>query len=271
MSKLWDRMLLVPTVVRLASRAPRDPHTAWDRYWNGIHTTGGAGDVLWDSGSAAEREQYRDLIVDHFDPALPVIDVGCGNGTHTRWLAEIFPRVIGIDVSTGAVARAAEEAKDVHNAEFLVLNAANRTAGEFLFDHLGPANVFVRGVFHVLKPDKQTAMAANMRTVIGGKGRAFIAETNFPGNSLDYLAELGATRESMPRQLQRALENLPRPGRFGARERHAVFPDAEWLLIDDGPLSIEVVSMKSESVPQRVPGYFALLAGIQKTAEEARA
>lgn len=265
MSTLWDRMLLVPTVVRLTSRAPKDPNTAWDRYWMGIHTTGGAGDVLWDSGSAAEREQYRDLIVAHFDPTLPVVDVGCGNGTHTRWLAEIFPRVMGIDVSAGAVARAAGEAEDIPNAEFMVLDAADRAAGELLLGRLGPANVFVRGVFHVLKPDKQAALAANIRTVVGGKGRAFIAETNFPGNSLEYLAELGATRGSMPRQLQRALENLPRPGRFGAHERHAVFPDADWQLIDDGPVSIEVVPMKSKSVPQRVPGYFALMAGIQET------
>lgn len=264
MSTLWDRMLLVPTVVRLASRAPKDPNTAWDRYWNGIHTTGGAGDVLWDSGSAAERGQYKDLIVAHFDPTLPVIDVGCGNGTHTRWLAELFPRVMGIDVSAGAVARAAREAEDIHNAEFMVLDAADRAAGELLFGRLGPANVFVRGVFHVLKPDKQAAMAANIRTVVGSKGRAFIAETNFPGNSLEYLAELGATRGSMPRQLQRALENLPRPGRFGAQERHAAFPDADWQLIDDGPVSIEVVPMKSQAVPQRVPGYFALMAGIQE-------
>lgn len=269
MVKLWDRMLLLPTVVRLASRAAKDPNTAWERYWNGIQATGPAGDVLWDSGSAAERDQYRDLVTAHFDPALPVVDVGCGNGTHTRWLAEIFPRVVGIDVSTGAVARAAEEAKDVHNAEFIVLNAADGAAGELLFDRLGPANVFVRGVFHVLKPDQQTALAATIRMVIGTKGRAFIAETNFPGSSLDYLAELGATRGSVPRQLQKALENLPRPGRFGARERQAVFPDADWQLLDDGPLSIEVVPMTSEAVPQRVPGYFALMAGARKDADEA--
>lgn len=268
MLKLWDRMLLVPTVVRLASRAARDPNTAWERYWNGIQATGPAGDVLWDSGSAAERDQYRDLVTAHFDPALPVVDVGCGNGTHTRWLAEIFPKVIGIDVSAGAVARAAEEAKDIHNAEFIALDAADGAAGELLFGRLGPANVFVRGVFHVLKPDTQAALAVTIRTVIGNRGRAFIAETNFPGNSLDYLAELGATRGSMPRQLQRALENLPRPGRFGARERQAVFPDADWQLIDDGPLSIEVVPMTSGDVPQRVPGYFALLAGTQESAED---
>lgn len=264
MAKLWDRMRLIPTVVRLASRAPRDPHAAWDKYWKGIDTTGRAGDVLWDADSAAERGQYADLIRAHFDPALPVVDVGCGNGTYTRWLAGLFPRVIGIDVSAGAIDRAAAESENVPNAEFMVLDAADTGTGGLGLERLGPANVFVRGVFHVLKPDKQAAMVENLRTAVGDKGRIFLAETNFPGNSLDYLAELGATRENVPRQLRRALENLPRPGRFGARERHALFPDADWQLIEDGPISIEVVPMRSENARQSVPGYFALMAGTGK-------
>ncbi len=261
MSKLWDRIRLVPTVVRLASRAPRDPHAAWERYWTGIRATGQAGDVLWDAGSPAEREQYTELVLAHFDPALPVIDVGCGNGTYSRWLAALFPQVLGIDVAAAAVARAARETRDVPNAGFMVLDATEAGAGDRLLAQLGPANVFVRGVFHVLKPDKQAALAANLRTVVGATGRAFLAETNFPGNSLDYLADLGATSAHIPEQLQRALENLPRPGRFGARQRHNAFPRADWHVIADGPVDIDVVPMNPAGRPQRVPGYFALMAG----------
>ena len=263
MSTLWDQMLLVPSVVRLASRAPRNPDAAWEGYWRGIRTTGRSGDVLWDSDSLAERTQYSDAVVAHFDPALPVVDVGCGNGTHTRWLASLFPRVLGIDVSKGAVEMASREAEGIQNADFIVLDAAGARAGELLLERLGPANVFVRGVFHVLKPDKQAAMAANLRTVIGNRGRVLLAETNFRGNSLGYLAELGATRQSMPLQLQRALENLPRPGHFGARERRSVFSDSEWQLIADGPVDIEVVPLNASGLSQWVPGYYALLSGAE--------
>lgn len=260
MPKLWEQMLLVPTVVRLTSRVPRDPAAAWDGYWRGIHTTGRSGDVLWDSGSQTEHAQYSDAVLAHFDPALPVIDVGCGNGTNTRWLAGLFPRVIGIDVSTGAVELARREAEGVPNVDFMVMDAAGVGAGEHLLEQTGPANVFVRGVFHVLKPDKQSSLAANLRTVIGRSGRVFLAETNFQGNSLAYLQQLGATPRKIPRQLQSALENLPRPGRFGAQERHSIFPDTDWQLIADGPVNIEVVPMKSTDLSQQVPGYFALLA-----------
>lgn len=260
-------MLLVPTVVRLASRAPRNPDAAWEGYWRGIRTTGRSGDVLWDSGSPTERAQLSKAVVAHFDPALPVIDVGCGNGTQTRWLAGLFPTVLGIDVSAGAVERARREAEGIPNAHFMVMDAAGAGAGESLLERLGPANVFVRGVFHVLKADKQASLAGNLRTVVGSSGRVFLAETNFRGSSLAYLEQLGATRRSMPRQLQRALENLPRPGRFGARERHSIFPDSDWQLITDGPVNIEVVPMSSPDHSQQVPGYFAILAGADDSAQ----
>ncbi|MEZ2390232.1 class I SAM-dependent methyltransferase [bacterium RCC_150] len=263
MSKLWDRMLLVPTVVRLASRAPRNPDAAWEGYWRGIRATGRSGEVLWDSDSPAERAQYSQAIAAHFDPALPVVDVGCGNGTHTRWLAGLFPKVLGIDVSKEAIERAGREADSVQNADFMVLDAAGPGAGELLLERLGPANVFVRGVFHVLKPGKQAALAANLRTVTGNRGRVLLVETNFRGSSLGYLAELGATRHRMPLQLKRALENLPRPGHFGPKERRSMFPDSDWTLIADGPVNIEVVPMNANGLSQWVPGYYALLSGAE--------
>ncbi|WP_423185129.1 class I SAM-dependent methyltransferase [Arthrobacter sp. NyZ413] len=268
MSKLWDRMLLVPAVVRLASRAPRNRDTAWEGYWQGIRTTGRSGEVLWDADSMAERAQYSDTLAAHFDPDLPVVDVGCGNGSNTRWLAGLFPRALGIDVSTGAIERASKEAEGIHNAGFMVLDASRAGAGELLLERLGPANVFVRGVFHVLKPDKQAAMAANLRTIIGNRGRVLLAETNFRGNSLAYLTELGATPQRMPAQLQRALANLPRPGHFGARERHNAFPASDWKVIADGPVNIEVVPMNPGGLPQWVPGYYALLSGAEGSGTE---
>lgn len=42
----------------------------------------------------------------HADPALPVVDVGCGNGRFTRALAA---RSVGTDLSANAGARAREE------------------------------------------------------------------------------------------------------------------------------------------------------------------
>jgi 2-polyprenyl-3-methyl-5-hydroxy-6-metoxy-1,4-benzoquinol methylase len=38
-----------------------------------------------------ERGEYLPYISGYLDPALPVVDVGCGNGRYTRWLASRFP------------------------------------------------------------------------------------------------------------------------------------------------------------------------------------
>lgn len=92
----WNRALLVPHLVRLGLRAPRDVSTRWDRYWAGVTATGDGGDVLWDSSSSDEAQRYLDLLGAHADPGLPVVDVGCGNGRFTRALAGRFPRAVGV-------------------------------------------------------------------------------------------------------------------------------------------------------------------------------
>jgi len=253
--------MLVPTVVRLTSHAPKDPLTGWEGYWRGIHSTGRSGEVLWDSGSLTEALQYADAIVAHFDPTLPVIDVGCGNGTYTRWLAKTFPHVTGIDVSQSAVDLAKKESAGLNNIDFLAVDATQIGAGDALLKQMGPSNIFVRGVLHVLKPDKQARLADNLRVLVKSTGRVFLTETNFPGNSLAYMQELGATRQNIAPPLRSALENLPRPGHFGAQERGRAFPSAQWKLITDGPVSIEVVPMNSHDLRQQVPGYFAVLTG----------
>lgn len=254
-------MQLVPSVVRLSSRAPRDPDVAWEGYWRGVRSTGSTGDVLWDSGSQTERSQYTSQLLAHLDPALPVVDVGCGNGTHTRWLAGLFPTVLGVDVSAGAVERARQESRGFENTEYSVLDATAADAGALLLERLGPVNIFVRGVFHVLKPDRQRALAANLHTATGDRGSLFLVETNYRGDSLGYLAELGATRANIPSQLQRALEHLPRPGHFGPQELARSFPAASWKVIADGPVGIEVVPMNRAGNTQDVPGYFAIMTG----------
>ena len=52
----------------------------------------------------------------YLDPALPVVDVGSGNGRYTRWLASRFPAAVGVDVASAAVTRARDESDGTANA-----------------------------------------------------------------------------------------------------------------------------------------------------------
>ncbi|HSU46445.1 MAG TPA: class I SAM-dependent methyltransferase [Arthrobacter sp.] len=254
---------MIPKLVRMSRSAPRDRHQAWDRYWAGITATGPGGEVLWDSGSNHEFEGYQDSLLRHLDPALPVVDTGCGHGSFTRALAGIFPRVIGVDVSPNAVDRARAESAGIRNATFeardmTAKGAAAALAESFDLDADG-ANVFIRGVLHVLDQAHQAAMVENLRILAGSRGTVFMAETNFHGNPVDYVTHLGATPRGIPAPLELAIRGLPMPGHFGPEDRERVFPASAWELLEDGHVAIETNPMTGVPGQDRVPGYFAVV------------
>jgi SAM-dependent methyltransferase len=255
-----SRLLLIPRVARLSARTPKNHLVGWNHYWSSIRRTGVGGDVLWDTGDLDEIDAYLPLLREHLDPSLPMIDVGSGNGRFTRRLAADFPSIMGVDVSPIAVALAQRESVNGPDIEFRVLDLTvpGSTAG--LAGERGPVNVFVRGVFHILSPADRAEMARNLLPLIGEQGRVFLAETNFRGSSLGYLEYLGATPRSIPEPLERAIRDLPRPGHFGAEERSVSFPAADWELLEDGPAVIETIPLRGPTEPERIPGYYAVLA-----------
>jgi SAM-dependent methyltransferase len=255
---LLQKYLLVPKLIRLSWSAPRNRPLAWDRYWAGIARTGAQGEVLWDSGDDHEVLGYREVLQRHLDPGLPVVDIGCGHGSFTRALAEFFPQVVGVDVSAHAVARARSESEGLENVSFLTLDMTAPGAGAGL---VGPtdANVFIRGVLHVLDEADQAALVANLGDLVGSRGTVFLAETNFPGNPVEYVTHLGATLRTIPAPLERAIRGLPMPGRFGPAERSKVMPPDAWVLVEDGSATIEANPMTTSKAASLIPGYFAVV------------
>lgn len=263
------KYLLVPKLVRLSAGAPRDHHIAWDRFWSGVKTTGATGDVLWDSGSDHEMQGYLGRLCLHLDPGLPVVDIGCGNGSFTRQLAWHFPHAVGVDVSDHAVRRARTESAGLTNVSYAVRDMTAPGAGSGLGGELhvlgaggqagAGANVFIRGVLHVLGERDRYALAENVRAITGVNGRVFLAETDFQGNAIDYVSHLGATLRSIPAPLEGAIRGLPMPGRFGPRERGLAFPESQWELIEDGPATIETMPLSNPTRADLIPGYFAVL------------
>lgn len=258
MFTIVDQLRMVPEVARLARLTPRDPVTAWEGYWSRVRTTGTQGEVLWDAEIGAEAEQYAHAVDGFMDHALPVIDVGCGNGRWTRWLADRFPSALGVDVADSAVERAAAESAHLPTVSFRTLDLTAPGAGRLLQEEHGEANVFVRGVFHVLRPRQRKDLGRNLRDIVGSRGRVLLTETNFRGNPLSYMHSLGARPGSIPAPLRRAIGGIPVPGHFGSAERRAAFPDGSWTVLADGPVTIEAVPMSGRT-STGIPGYFAML------------
>ncbi|WP_284975508.1 class I SAM-dependent methyltransferase [Arthrobacter sp. efr-133-TYG-104] len=258
------KYLLVPRLIRLSSSAPKDASTAWDKYWGDVRSTGAGGDVLWDSGSDHELNGYLPILA-QLDPALPVVDVGCGNGSFTRLLARHFPHALGLDYSANAVERARQESAGMTTTSFAVCDMTAPDAAGTVATALeaagwkGEANVFIRGVLHVLDREGRAALAENLRPVIGSRGSVFLAETNFRGTPVDYVSHLGATRNSIPEPLEWAIRGLPMPGHFGAPQRTKAFPAANWDLLSEGEAHIETRPLTNPHSSDVIPGYYAVL------------
>jgi SAM-dependent methyltransferase len=255
-----SKYLLIPKLIWYGARSPRDQGMAWDRFWASIQCTGPDGEVLWDAASADELNGVRARALAHMAMSLPVVDVGCGNGRFSRLLAGSFPQVLGIDVSAHAVRRAEDESGDVDNVMYRVLDASAPDAGKQLFDELGEANVFMRGVLHVLDAEQRKRTAANLRDLIGQRGVVYFAETNYAGDPLDQLVAQGATPTKMPEPLRKCIAaGLKPPRHFGEAQLAALFPPMYWETLDSGPTTMHGVPLTAKDKFESIPGFYAIV------------
>jgi len=260
---VWKRIFIAAHVLRLRRGAPRAANTRWDTFWAGVQATGDGGDVLWDASSPAEAARYLDLLADHADPTLPVVDIGCGNGRFTRALAARFPSAVGVDLSPAAIKRAEAESAGTPGVAFRVVDVTDPGAGALLRADLGAdVNVFVRGVLHVLDVPARRRMARGIGTLVGARGRVLISETNHRGNPLGYLEGLSAGPRGLPAALARAVATgIPAPSAFGEAELDACFPPGEWRrVLVDADAAITTIPLSTPSGHDKIPAFVAVLA-----------
>ncbi|WP_405915692.1 class I SAM-dependent methyltransferase [Streptomyces sp. NBC_00728] len=147
---------------------------AWEGFWR--EAPGEQGGVLWDAEPALTSEVHLALFEPHVAVRdLPLVDLGCGNGTQTRFLADRFPRVVGTDLAPAALDRA-RTADPAGRAGYRLLDAADRTEAEALHEELGDANVYMRGVLHQSEPDDRQPLVDGLATLVGERGRVFLVE-----------------------------------------------------------------------------------------------
>ncbi|OIJ67878.1 class I SAM-dependent methyltransferase [Streptomyces mangrovisoli] len=147
---------------------------AWEGFWREAADEQGA--VFWDAEPALTAVRHLALFEPHLtDPQLPMIDLGCGNGTQTRFLAERFPQVLGADIADSALAHA-RRADPAGQAAYRVLDVVEKAETETLHAELGDANVYMRGVLHQCEPDDRQPLVDGLATLVGARGRAFLVE-----------------------------------------------------------------------------------------------
>lgn len=126
---------------------PRD-RAGWDqRYVDG--------ELPWDSGKPDLH--LRRVIEDYRIKPAKALEIGCGTGTNSIWLAEQGFEMTGLDISKNAVAKAEKKVVAAGvNCNFLV--------GDFLVDQVPDSPfefVYDRGCLHVFDSDEDRSRFAS--------------------------------------------------------------------------------------------------------------
>jgi hypothetical protein len=152
--------------------------------------------------------------------------------------------------------------------EFRVGDAADPATGPALAAELGDANVYVRGVLHVVPPAARPVVARNIAHLLGRRGTLYLCETNAPGDPLDYLLTQGVTPTRMPTMVHRLVAaGISAPSHFGPAELAEYFPRSQWQVLDEGPTHMYGLPVRPGDAAQRIPSYFAVLRTIPEPGE----
>ncbi|MEU2597608.1 class I SAM-dependent methyltransferase [Streptomyces hirsutus] len=187
---------------------------AWEGFWR--EAPGGQGGVFWDAEPALTAARHLALFEPHLsDPGLPMVDLGCGNGTQTRFLADRFPHVVGADLSAAALDHA-RRADPAGRASYRQLDAAEKGEAQDLHAELGDVNVYVRGVLHQCEAGERQPLADGIATLVGDRGRAFLVEPAEAAGAL--LQSLTASPAGPPPKVAAVFRHGIAPGRMADDE-----------------------------------------------------
>ncbi|MER6787709.1 class I SAM-dependent methyltransferase [Streptomyces sp. NPDC000658] len=147
---------------------------AWESFWREAPEEQGG--VFWDADPKVTAALHLALFEPHLaDPELPLVDLGCGNGTQTRYFADRFEQVIGVDLSAAALDHARRADPD-DGAAYRLLDAADKAEAEALHAEVGDANVYMRGVLHQCEPVDRQPLVDGIAALVGRRGRALLVE-----------------------------------------------------------------------------------------------
>jgi SAM-dependent methyltransferase len=173
-----------------------------------------------------------------FGQRLPVVDLRCGDGRQTRFLARHFHTVIGLDVFAAAIERAKAAAHPANvkaaahpaSVTYRVVDARDPDAASALRDRIGDANVYIRGVLHARPPDARRLAVETLARLLGNVD--VVHQRTVSRSTL--LLRIHHRRYGPPTGLTRVMQFAGPPGEISESEVARLFPPHHFQVLRTG-------------------------------------
>lgn len=160
----------------------------WEKFWSALSNQSDSR-ALWDIPVELSIGKDYPLFEPYFDPALPVLDLGCGTGGQAHFLAQKYKRVIAVDVSLTAIETARNRAPGA-NITFAQFDLTDQNNAKQIHQQYGDLNVYLRGVLHQMPKEDLPLAIASIETLIGNNGVLYLIEsddlTTFLGSKYSF-------------------------------------------------------------------------------------
>lgn len=227
--------------------------TSWEGFWSTL--SGTSGEIFWDADPAHAAQQDLERFQSDADPQLPLIDLGCGNGTQTRFFARHFARVIGTEISPAAI-DIARTKNAAPNISYCILDVLCPGDAQALHEEIGDANLYMRGVLHQLSPSDQVTAIESIERLLGITGTLYLIELSSTAES--YLTQL-IKQNGPPPGLARVFQHGITPGMLNENDLEVLFPPDRFLLLHTGKSHIHTVHTLPTGEVAKVPAFYAIL------------
>ncbi len=209
-------------------------NTNWQNFWSDLPQESGL--AVWDSSPSVTATAQLPLFQPHFDAGLPVLDIGCGNGTQSAALAEHYGRVLGLDFAPAAIDHA-QRLQAGAGVEFRTFDLADTAAAGALHDELGDVNIYMRGVLHQMPDERRADAAASLAALLGSAGRLFAVELA-PAAGLVIKSAIEQSSDAVPK-MRHVFKHGLTPAAWVEGKLEAVLADAAIEVLASGKIVLQ--------------------------------
>jgi SAM-dependent methyltransferase len=229
--------------------------THWNEFYRKTYLEGKS-KALWDVGP--ERSVGRDyaLFGPFMDHSLPMLDLGCGTGAPSAWLAAHFNRVIGVDAAQSAV-DLAQQTFPLDNLDFRCVDMADPKACDVLRQEHGDLHLYMRGVLHQIREEDKPTFIRNLRTLMGKRGVLYFIEV--AADIRRYFEEASPEFHKLPAAVQSVfISNLPPEG-VSTDDVPRLFPSEHFEVLDHGQAGLYTNLSLPDGTQITIPAVYAII------------